>query len=213
MTYLIPALILATGLVAQDRSHDACTRLVQTDAAQALDYAEAWQMEGGGAAARHCAAIATLGLGRPASAGAMLARLADEETYDPGVAARLYIQAAEALMAGGRREEAFIALKGAYEKAPDTPEVHMSAAAIYATGSEWEGVILTLDALARFANLSADAYALRGRAKFERDQYAASARDVSKALALDPYLVDAIVLRGDLLNRGHSIPDDPFAAK
>ncbi|MEM9232830.1 MAG: hypothetical protein AAGA69_01165 [Pseudomonadota bacterium] len=213
MAYLIPVLILAAGVTVQDRSYETCTDLVQADPMAALDYAEAWQTEGGGAPARHCVAIATLGLGRPASAGAMLARLADEETYDAGVAARLYIQAAEALMAGGRREQAFLALKGAYEKAPDTPEVHMSAAAIYATGSEWEGVILTLDALARFADLSADAYALRGRARFEREQYAASARDVSKALSLDPYLVDAIVLRGDLLNRGHAIPDDPFAVE
>ncbi|RFB05790.1 tetratricopeptide repeat protein [Parvularcula marina] len=209
---LLVSAVLSVLTPVGPRNYESCTSIIELDPEGGLDYAEAWQGEGGGAQARHCTAIALIALDKPASAGAILARLAEEEVFDPGVSARLYLQAAEALMSGGRKEAAFRALRGAYEKAPDTPEVHMSAAVIYATAEEWEGVILTLDALARFADLSSDAFALRGRAKFELERYVEASRDVSDALALDPYLVDAIVLRGDLLNEGISIPNDPFTA-
>lgn len=196
------------------RSYEACTELVSEAPEAGLDYAEAWQAEGGGRPARHCLAVALLNTDHPGSAGAILAGLGDEESEeDPGVAARLYLQAAEAFITAGKREETFVALKHAYEAAPDTPEVHMSAAMIYATAEEWEGVILTLDALERYAALSSDGLALRGRAKFKLERYAEAAKDAAAALKLDAYLVDAVVLRGDLLNQGVKLPDDPFAAQ
>ena len=197
----------------ETRSYEECTGRIEQDPAAGLDYAEAWRVEGGGDPALHCQAIAMLASGQGTRAGQILTGLADRQIADAGVAAKLYIQAAEAFMAVGQKDEAYAALKSAYAHAADTPEVHMSAAAIYATGEEWDGVILTIKALERFVPLSADAYILRGRAYFSKGELEKAASETSAALKIDPYLVDAIVLRGDLIGAGVSIPDDPFAAR
>ena len=210
---LILSLAAAITLVADTapRSHADCVALTTRDAFAGLDYAEAWEAEAGGRPARHCLALANLAMDRPEVAGDMLVMLAKEERQDPGVAARLYLQGAEALMAGGRKEDSLSALQAAYDLAGDEPEVHLSAAGIYATADDWEGVIRTLDRLENRAALSADALTLRGRAYYSLEKFEEAARDASRALHLDPYLIDAIVLRGDLLNNGKPLPDDPFA--
>ena len=211
MLILTLAAALSFAADTPPRSHAACVELTSEDPFAGLDYAEAWQAEAGGRPARHCLALATLATDRPGAAGEMLVTLAGEERSDPGVAARLYLQGAEALMAGRRREEALKALDKAYELAGNEPEVHMSAAGIYATADDWTGVITALDALEKGAALSADALTLRGRAYYSLEKYEEAARDASKALHIDPLLIDAIVLRGDLLNMGRPLPDDPFA--
>ena len=187
------------------RTYDDCVAAVEAAPSAGRDYAESWSAEGGGKAAKHCAAIAALALGSPLSAGAMLLDLAKAET-DPGAAARLSLQAAEAFMEGNARPQAFAALRQTYEAAPDAPDVHMAAATIYATGEEWAGGILALTALARHADLSADAYALRAQAYLEQEDMQAAATDVTHALTLDPLLVDALVLRGRLLEAGVALP-------
>ncbi|MEM9988911.1 MAG: hypothetical protein AAF723_05265 [Pseudomonadota bacterium] len=183
-------------------SYDSCAALAEQDPGAGRAQAEAWMADGGGRPAKHCLALATLGLGSPASAGAILAELAEAERADPGVAARLYVQSAEAFMQAGRRDDALAALRETYKIIADAPEVHMAAATIYATAEEWEGVVLTLNALERYADLSADAFALRARAYVERGDTLKAAKDVKKALKLDPLLVDALVLRGELLQAG-----------
>lgn len=215
---LLIASAASLGLVVPEtpqgpRSYDACVALLDPDPEAALDYAEAWRTEGGGRPAHHCWAVASLALDRPISAAVTLNQLAEEEAADPGVSARLYIQAAEAFLAGRDEEQAYEALSRAYDLAGDAPEVHMSAAGIFATVEDWPAVIASINALEEHASLSADAYVLRGRAKFEVENYEGAARDASSALALEPHLVDAIVLRGDLLNQGYSLPDDPFASE
>ncbi|WOI53572.1 hypothetical protein [Parvularcula sp. LCG005] len=211
MTFALLALAALT--IAEPRSYDTCVALAETSADEARLYADAWLAEGGNRPARHCAAVAALANGSAASAGAMLARLAEDEAVTPEVSARLYIQSAEAFIDAGREDQAFAALRAAYSAVPDAAEVHMAAAAIYATAEEWQGVILTIRALERHANLSADAYALRGRAHFNRDELVEAALDASRALAIDTLLVDALVLRGDLAQAGVALPNDPFAPR
>ncbi|ADM09157.1 hypothetical protein PB2503_05417 [Parvularcula bermudensis HTCC2503] len=203
----VPLLISLSVLgSAAPRSHEACTALSISSPQAALDYAEAWLAERGGRPAEHCLALAHLANGRDRQAADRLKSLADREREDPGIAARLYIQAAEAYMSGGARSEAFEMLRSAYGLAGDAPSLHMAAAGIYATGQQWEGVILSLSALSRHAALSADALSLRARAYLEEGQIQRAAEDVQAALAIDPYLVDALVLRGDLIQRGVSMP-------
>ncbi|MEM9422704.1 MAG: hypothetical protein AAF986_09400 [Pseudomonadota bacterium] len=186
-------------------SYDACIAAVEADASVGRDYAEKWDALGGGKAAKHCAAVAALAVGSPLSAGAMLVDLAKDE-LDPGAAARLYLQGAEAFMDGAARAQAFKAVHDAYKVVPDAPDLHMAAATIYATGEEWEGVVLALTALSKHADLSADAYALRARAFFEQENYDAAASDVALALSMDPLLVDGLVLRGKLTEKGVVVP-------
>lgn len=191
-------------------SYEACVAKVAEAPEAGRAYAESWQSEGGGNAAKHCAATAALAMDAPLSAGAMLMDLGKAEEQDPGTAARIYLQAAEAFMEGGNEDAAYAALRASYGLVPDAPEIHMTAAMIYATGGQWEGVVLTLMALEKYAPLSADALALRGRAHFHRKEWNKAAKDAVKALELDPNLVDALVLRGDLLVQGVALPGDPL---
>lgn len=209
---LITSLSLAMvfSVLTPTRSYDDCTKVVAETPTLGLDYAESWQMQGGGASAKHCRAIALLALEKPGRAGDILLALAKEEENDPGIAARLYLQAAEAFAAGRRKEPAMSALQRAYALTETQPEVDMTAAAVYATLKEWKGTVLALHSLEKMTGLSGDALALRARANFELGELEAAAADVSAALHLDPYLVDAIVLRGDLLGRHQVIPNDPF---
>lgn len=186
--------------------YEACIAAVAASPVGGQRHAESWLGDGGGAPARHCVAVAALAMNAPASAAIMLMELAAGETADPGLAARLYLQAASAFMQAGLKDEAFAALRSTYDLVPDAPEVHMTAATIYATGDRWDGVILTLTALEKFAALSADAFVLRGRAHLEEGQTDKAAHDAARALALDPYLVDGLVLRGDLAAKGVALP-------
>ena len=202
--------VLSAAMVSSQQNYNSCVGLVDDAPEAARAYAERWMRDGGGNEAKHCAAVAALALDAPGSAGALLADLAEAEVTDPGVAARLFIQSAEAFMQAGKKTESYAALRGAYKAVPDAAEVHMAAAPIYAAGAQWEGVVLTINALERHADLSADALALRARAHFRRGAYDLSAYDTSRALTHDPYLIDALVLRGDLLEQGVAIPDDPI---
>ncbi|MGV6821147.1 MAG: tetratricopeptide repeat protein [Parvularcula sp.] len=193
-------------------TYETCAQQLTADAETALSYAEQWESLGGGDEALHCRAMALLALDLPEQAAQLVAHLAQKSRSDPGVATRLYIQTAEAWMAAGRKKESYAALREAYGLTPDAPALHMASATIYATGAQWEGVVLALNALERHAPLSADALALRARAKFERSEFDSAGKDVADALALDPLLVDALVLRGRLAEAGHPIPDDPFTS-
>ncbi len=199
------ALLQAEATEEPVSDYEACAELATTSPDAAARFAEQWMSDGGGIEAKHCAAIAMLAQGAPRSAGALLIDLAESKEANPVLASQLYVQAAEALLSGGAKEKAFEAVRSAYRLMPDAPEIHVAAAAIYATAEEWEGVKLTLTALERQAALSADAYALRGRAHFELGDHQAATEDVVRALELEPLLVDALVLRGDLLTAGYPV--------
>lgn len=208
--------------------YETCTDRIDTSPEEARAYAERWLTAGGGDPARHCNALAAIALGAEQSAGLMLAKLAEKyHRSDPATAAQYYGQAAEAFMSAGAKDGAFSALEAAYDVMPDAGPVHMIAAAVYATGEEWDGTARAINALARHAVLSSDAHALRGRAYFEQARYDDAKKDAIAALELDPTLVDAILLRGDLIGVGVKMPrlgeepvtaaaktvetDDPFA--
>lgn len=211
---IIALFLLTAGLTdpAQEpHSHAACIALAETDATAAQDYAEAWITFGGGRPARHCKALVELALDRPTRAAEILEDLAAEEAADKSIAARLHLKAAEAHMAADRPRRSFAQIEAAYHAAPDHPEIHMVAATIFATAKNWRRTIDALDALEAFAPLSADAFALRARAAVETDQHRAAAADVARALALEPLLVDALVLKGELAALGVAIPNTSAA--
>lgn len=207
----VPAPARSQTPPALDARSAACGAEVARDPAAGAAYAAKWSAEGGGLPARHCTATALLAMGEATSAAVLLADIAEAERARPGVAARLKLQSAEAFMAAGRRGDAYAMLRDVYALVPDAPEVHMIAATIYATGEEWEGVVLSLNALERHTDLSADAYVLRGRANLQLGRMSGAALDTVRALSLDARLVDALVLRGELRAAGISLPHDPFA--
>lgn len=99
-----------TGLApsAGDRSRsNACMALVRSDPARAVANAQAWRIEGGGAAARHCLALAELARGDNAAALKSFEGAAQASaTARDGQAVTIWAQGAEAALLAGQPEVA-----------------------------------------------------------------------------------------------------------
>lgn len=103
-----PALAVAPAPLASDRSrYNACLALVKADPARAVANAQAWRIEGGGVAARHCLALAHVRQQDYAAALTSFegAAIASEAAGD-GQAVALWSQAADAALLAGQAEPA-----------------------------------------------------------------------------------------------------------
>lgn len=112
---------------------EACTALVDTDPARALDQAGAWRLNGGGVAARHCEALAYVAQKRwlPA-ATAFESAARDADTAADGRAGNLWVQAGNAALAAGDAARALSAFDAALVRATaagaDLGELHLDRA-------------------------------------------------------------------------------------
>ena len=114
-------------------------------------------------------------------------RFADKTAMrDPYLAARLYLQIAEAWAVAGEDTRAMTALESAYTNAPNDAEIELLAAPVFAEMGRWGRVKRALDTAEAANNpsggLSADALVLRGRAKFNLTDHESAAKDVRAAL-------------------------------
>lgn len=111
MRFAVLALLSAQALaapMASDRSrYDACLALVATNPSRAIETAQAWRIEGGGVAARHCLALAQFERKDYAAALESYESAARaSETAGDGQAVALWGQAGAAAMRAGRAEAA-----------------------------------------------------------------------------------------------------------
>lgn len=194
-----------------DTDYRDCIARIEASAEDGRRAALRWITDGGGKPARHCAAIADLAADLPRLAGSRLYRLAEEETpTDPLLAARLFAQAADAFLAAGEDKTALGMIDEAYALAPNALELHIIAARIYAGTGRWGLSKRALDNAEALAPLDAPSYVLRGRANQTLADYDAAAEDVRNALNLNPDNIDALLLRGELVQIGYVI--DPYLA-
>lgn len=172
-------------------------------------FAERWTSEGGGPPAVHCLAIADLAAGFPKVAAVRLFELAERpEAGDEGVRAKLYAEAAEAFVAADALEDAEAAISAAFALAPDADELYLPAARIHAARQQDQATIAAVSTAEERGVVSSVGFVLRGRARFRLADYRRAADDVIAALRIDPTNLDALVLRGDLAQRGIEIRAD-----
>lgn len=187
----------------------ACIARIDEDANQGRRAALRWITDGGGDPAVHCAAIADLANDLPKLAATRLWDLAEANAArDPGLAARLYSQAADAFLAANVEAEALEAIEQAYGLVPDALELHLVAARVFAGTGRWGRARRALDEAEQIAPLDAPSLVLRGRAHQALANYDAAAKDVAEALNLNPDNIDALLLRGELVQIGYAI--DPY---
>ncbi len=175
----------------------ACMDQVGSDATKALRTAEAWRKQGGGDAARHCAAAAEMALGRFAQAGETLDALARDSSRDtPLLRASLFAQAAHAWLAADMPDRAEVAATHALALAPGDAGVLVLRARARAGQRRFGEAIGDLDqAIAADPN-SADAYVFRASALRQQQALDSAIADLDKALALDPRHPEALLERG-----------------
>lgn len=180
-----------------------CLTLVEADLEVGRLAAQQWSSEGGGADALHCLSVADLAAGFPKLAAARLEDIAHrKDAGDDYVRARLLAQAAFAWLKGGETEFAAKAIQDAFDLVPDSGELHMTAAQIYAAQKKWQQVVISVTEAEDAGFVSPSAFISRGRAYITFGNYERAAQDVVNALSLDPMYVDALVLRGELQQRG-----------
>ncbi len=212
---LISAIAATTTTDLNPRYLD-CLTLVEADLEVGRLAAQQWSAEGGGADALHCLSVADLAAGFPKLAAARLEEIAHrKDAGDDYVRARLLAQAAYAWLQGSETEFASKAIQDAFILVPDSGELHLTAAQIYAAQKKWQQVVISVTEAEDAGFVSSTAYVLRGRGYITFGNYERAAQDVVNALTVDPLNVDALVLRGELQQRGIVIdvffdePDDP----
>ncbi|WP_375208197.1 tetratricopeptide repeat protein [Hyphococcus sp.] len=183
-----------------------CVNLVEADLELGRIAAQQWVGEGGGAEARHCLSIADLKAGFPKLAALRLEEISQrKDAGDDYVRARLLSQAAEAWLEGEEPDRAEDALNQALALVPDSAELQLTAAKVYAAQNRWQEVVTAVSTAEEGAFVSAETYVLRGKGRLIVGDYERAADDVVAALTLDPVNVDALVLRGDLAQVGINI--------
>jgi len=167
--------------------HRACLDRAAEAPRAALDDARAWEAEGGGNAARHCAAVALEAAGEPGQAADIYRDLGRElAEIDPPFAAGLFDAAALALLAAERPQEAATLADRAVALAPGGTGYRITRAHVaMAQGDEW-GAVDLLSAAIGDAPEHAGLYHLRA-AVYRRLGVLALARDdIERALELAP---------------------------
>jgi len=204
--HLLSVLALIAAAETVDPRYADCVQLLEADLDVGRIAAQQWVSEGGGAEARHCLAVADLKAGFPKLAALRLEEIAQRnDAGDDYVRARLLSQAAQAWLTAKEPQQAETALDQAIALVPDSPELYLTAAKVYAAQERWRDVVIAVDTAQEGGFVSAETFVLRGRGKFVTGAHEAAAEDVVAALSLDPVNVDALVLRGELAQAGTEI--------
>jgi regulator of sirC expression with transglutaminase-like and TPR domain len=185
----------------QQRAYQNCMTLARAAPAEGLDSALAWGPLGGGDGARHCAAVALIGLGQYRAAAQRLERLsADLRDGDAGLSFEVLVQAGQAWILAGDAGRAHAVQSAALGIDPDNVELLLDRSITLATaGNYWEAV----DDLNRALELAPDRpdlLTLRASAYRSLDALALAREDIARALSHAPNDPDALLERG-LLRR------------
>jgi tetratricopeptide (TPR) repeat protein len=204
-------LALTAPALGQDggRYHD-CIALAERDAPAALTSARAWLAQAPTATpARHCLALAMIGVGEAAEGAAQLARLAADTALPAPVRGDLHGQAGNGWLIAGRPDFALAAFDSALVVHRGDIELLIDRARAHAgTGDYWSAVA-DLDAVLDRAPARDDALAFRAAAYRRLEVWELAADDAARALAANPANVDALVERAILRLHG----DDESAAR
>lgn len=201
-----PYLVRTTQPAAESKFHpryNDCLKLVTDDLEIGRVAAQQWAEEGGGALAHHCLAIADIAAGFPKLGAARLASISErKDAGDPKTRALVLGEAALAWLDGNETDLAETAIEKALEFAPDLADLQIVAAKVYAAGEQWE---LAENAVTKAEDaklVTAEAFVIRGKARQALGRNFDAAEDVVAALTLDPFNLDALVLRGELHQAG-----------
>lgn len=167
----------------------------------ALGDAESWAKSGGGLPARHCAALALVGLKRYAEAGRQLDKLAaDRAVPDVAFRAELFDQAGNAWLLAGDGAHAVQSFSAALSLSADDADLFADLARAHAMRKNWHEVDLDLNAALQLQPRRADLLVLRASARRALQRYDDARRDLVAALKLKPNDTGALMESG-LLRR------------
>jgi tetratricopeptide (TPR) repeat protein len=178
------------------RAYQACMALSRSDPDAGFENALAWHDRGGGLAARHCAAVALIGLGHHRQAAERLEALAAELGGQPELRAGVLAQAAQGWLMAGETERAYAVQSAALELAPDDPELLVDRSATLAEAGRYWAAIDDLNRALEIDPQRVEALVFRASAYRMVDALPLAADDLARALALRPGDPEALLERG-----------------
>jgi regulator of sirC expression with transglutaminase-like and TPR domain len=199
------AIMLTSGLAAAQqidpqREYAACMAEARTKPATGWDRATRWAGLGGGDAARHCQAVALIGMGQPGEAARRIEALAQDVRAGAGFRAELLAQAGQAYLLAGNPTQADVVLSAAIKLDPEDLELRLDRGQVRAQRGDFAGAVQDLSAVLAKDPRKVDALVFRASAfRLSGDRERAST-DLVAALSLNPTHPEALLERG-MLNR------------
>ena len=180
--------------------YQTCLLLAESEPEQAFERASAWQSLGGGEPARHCAAVALVGLGHHAEAGRRLEALAERLAAkgEPRLSVTALVQAGQAWLLAGELERAYAVQTAALERAPGDPELLVDRAVTLAAAKNYGDALFDLNRALELAPGRPDILIYRASARRYLGDLEAALADVERALAHAPDNPEGLLERGNL---------------
>ncbi|WP_431305278.1 tetratricopeptide repeat protein [Sediminicoccus sp. BL-A-41-H5] len=184
--------------LADGADYDRCLSLLRDDPEEAMRFAQAWDATGGGDGARHCIALALLGLGEPDRAAERLERLGAASRAGGLARAAVFGQASQAWMMAGDPNRAFAAVTIALTLAPQDVELLVDRSVVLASMQRYRESIEDLDSALALEPERAEAWVLRAAALRHLERVDQAFVAVERALVLTPDNPEALLERGIL---------------
>ncbi len=183
----------------QSERYAECMALARGDPDLGHKTARAWRDDGGGLAARHCMAVALLGLGHYADAARMLQTLADgAAAKQTGFALELLSQAANAWMIAGQPATAYAVQTRALERRPNDVELLIDRSISLASTARFWEAIDDLNLALDIDPMRVDALIFRASAYRRLETLELAEEDIGRALAIAPTHPEALLERGNI---------------
>jgi tetratricopeptide (TPR) repeat protein len=200
---LLPLLLAAPPALAQagwhSSEHGACLAQAAGDPAGAVERARRWEGLEGGAPARHCLAVAMIGVGRYSEAAHILESLVNEvQTAAPDERAALLAEAGNAWMLANDLPRALSALDAAIKLTPDNASLFVDRALALALAGDYWAAVDDLNSAEVLAPDRSDVLLFRATAYRILEVYELAAADLERLLALWPDYAEAYLERGNL---------------
>jgi tetratricopeptide (TPR) repeat protein len=200
---IVATLMLMQAAAAGGARYDACLSRTQVAAAEAVALANAWLVDGGGLAARHCLGVALMADGKPAAAADTLEAAARAaETVAGAPAADIYGQAGNAALLAGDLPRAERLLSSAIIAAANLPglaaDLHVDRARVRVELMRPGEARADLDAAARLAPDNWAAQLLLATLARREDRLADAGAAMARALALAPDAPDVLLEAGNV---------------
>lgn len=174
-----------------------CLAEVELRPSQAFERALAWRDEGGGFAARHCAAMALVALGQHDRAADRMERLAEDmQAVGHGAAVEVLAQAGNAWLMAGYTNRAEGVFGAALGLDPDNAELRVDRARTRGELGDYAGAAIDLDRALELAPEHVEALVFRASANRHLGRPDDAARDLARALKLKPDDPEALLERG-----------------
>jgi tetratricopeptide (TPR) repeat protein len=181
--------------------YERCLALLREDSEEALRFATAWDATGGGEGARHCQALALIGMGEPDRAAERLERLAIASRAGGAARAAVFGQAAQAWMMAGDANRAFAASTMALTLMPADPDLLVDRSVVLAHLRRYRDALDDLDRVLALDPERAEAHVFRAAALRHLEQLDQAFIAVERGLSLQPDNAEGLLERGIIRQR------------